>query len=98
MPQEQRTIYIWAEDKPGVLIRVANTVTSKGANIDRLITGPDPLRIGISRIRVVATLEDHLHRRVVSEMNRLVNVLVAIDVTERHRWRLASPLSGSGYA
>jgi hypothetical protein len=30
-------------------------------------------------------LEDHLHQRVVNEINRLVNVLVAIDVTGQHR-------------
>jgi acetolactate synthase-1/3 small subunit len=90
MPQPQRTIHVWAEDKPGVLIRVANTVTSKGANIDRIVAGPDPVRSGISKITVVATLDDHLHQRVVNEINRLVNVLVVIDVTGQHRSTVAA--------
>jgi len=81
MPHEQRTIHVWAEDKPGVLMRVANTVTAKGANIDRLIVNADPLQIGVSKITIIATLESHLHRRVVDEMNRLVNVLLAVDVS-----------------
>ena len=90
MTDKRRTIHVWAEDKPGVLIRVANTVTSKGANIDRLIAGPDPVRIGISKIILSATLEPRLHGKVLSEINRLVNVLVAIDLTDQHRSAAAS--------
>ena len=86
----QRMIHVWAENKPGVLIRVANIITSKGANIDRLVADADPLRAGISKIVVVATLEPHLHARVVAEMNRLVNVLFALDVTDAQRARGSS--------
>jgi len=91
MAEQQRTIYVWAEDKPGVLIRVANVVAAKGANIHRLTASPDPLRIGISKIMLVATLGAHLHGRVVAEINRIVTVLIAIDVTDQHR----SPAAGS---
>jgi acetolactate synthase small subunit len=90
MPEEQRIIHVWAENQPGVLMRVANTITAKGANIDRLMADADPLRTGISKIVIVATLETHLHRRVVAEMNRLVNVLFALDVTEAQRARTGS--------
>jgi acetolactate synthase small subunit len=85
MSATPRTIHVWAEDKPGVLMRVANTITSKGANIDRLHADRDPRRPGVSRIVLVASLEPHLHRRVTAEINRLVNVLFARDVTEAQR-------------
>jgi acetolactate synthase small subunit len=75
------TIHLCVEDKPGVLMRVAGIVTAKGANIDALTVAADPERAGLARIAVVADVEPRLTGRVVSEMNRLVQVLSAIDVS-----------------
>jgi acetolactate synthase I/III small subunit len=77
------TIHLCVEDKPGVLMRVAGIITAKGANIDALYVAPDPDQAGIARIILVAQVEPRLQQRIVNEMNRLVQVLVAADVTER---------------
>ena len=83
MNEKQRVIKVLAEDKPGVLMRVANIVTAKGVNIAHLKVAPEPHRTGLSSIVITANLELRFQRRVVDEMNRLVNVISAIDVTER---------------
>ena len=77
-----RTIRLLAENKPGTLMRVAGILTAKGLNIETLTLAPTREQDGISEIRITAQVEPHLERRVVAEMNRLVNVLEAEDVTE----------------
>jgi acetolactate synthase I/III small subunit len=86
----RRTIHLCVEDKPGVLMRVAGIVTAKGANIHALTLAPDPDQAGIARIVLVADVEPWLTRRVVNEMNRLVQVLLATDVSEDADASLAS--------
>jgi acetolactate synthase-1/3 small subunit len=82
MDEERRVIRVRAEDKPGVLMRVANIITAKGVNIDRLTVAPEWEQPGISQITITANLEPRFRRRVVSEMDRLINVFSARDVTE----------------
>ncbi len=78
----KRTIQLSVEDKPGVLMRVAGIVTAKGANIDALTLKPDPKQAGMAEIVLVADVESRLSVRIVNEMNRLVQVLTATDVSE----------------
>jgi len=85
MYEEQRVIRIWAEDRPGVLMRVANIITAKGVNIDRLTVVPESDRPGISQITITANLEPRFQQRVVNEMDRLINVFSARDVTEEEK-------------
>jgi acetolactate synthase-1/3 small subunit len=85
MNEEQRVIKIWAEDRPGVLMRVANIITAKGVNIDRLTVVPEWERPGISQITITASLEPRFRQRVVNEMDRLINVFSARDVTEEEK-------------
>lgn len=75
----QQTIEVWLEDKPGALMRVAGILTAKGCNIDALSVRPDRLMKGVSRMVIVADVERHLHARILAQMNRLVNVLSAMD-------------------
>lgn len=84
MKDKQRTICVWAENKCGVLVRVVGIISAKGANIDRLIAFADQSRPGRSKILIVATLEHRLQERVVKEINRLVNVVWAVDVTDQN--------------
>lgn len=81
MKDEQRTICVSAEDKCGVLMRVIGIIVAKGANIDRIAAYADPGCPGRSKILIVATLEPRLQRRVLGEINRLINVFWALDVT-----------------
>jgi acetolactate synthase-1/3 small subunit len=77
-----RTIRILAENKPGALMRVTGILTAKGLNIETLTLAPTQEMAGISEILISAQVEPWLERRVVAEMNRLVNVLEAEDITE----------------
>jgi acetolactate synthase-1/3 small subunit len=77
----RQTIRVWVEDKHGVLLRVAGIISAKGANIHTLTVTPDPWEEGVSTITLASDLEPRLHQRVVNEMNRLVNVFLAVDVT-----------------
>jgi acetolactate synthase-1/3 small subunit len=81
----QMTIQLWLEDKHGVLMRVAGILTAKGCNIVSLHLAPDPWKDGVSRMTIVAEVEERLQERVVKEMNRLINVLLAIDITGQCR-------------
>jgi len=78
----KRTIHLCVEDKPGVLMRVAGIVTAKGANIHALTVAPDPDQAGIARMVLVAEVEPRLEKRIVNEMNRLIQVLSATDVSD----------------
>ena len=78
----QQTIQIWVDDQPGTLMRVAGILAAKGANIESLTVAQDPTQLGVSRITIRTELEPHLHARVVSQMNRLVNVHLAQDVSQ----------------
>jgi len=77
----QQTVEVLMEDKPGVLMRAIGVVTAKGCNITSVSVAPDASRAGVARMTLVADVEHRLHQRVVSELNRLVQVLQARDVT-----------------
>ena len=77
----RQAIRLSVQDQPGVLMRVAGIITAKGANIHSLTVEPDPLQMGMAKIYVVADIELRLRQRVVNEMNRLIQVLEACDVT-----------------
>ena len=78
----QLTIQVWLEDKPGALMRVAGILAAKGCNIMSLTVAPDPWSEGLSRMTIVADVEERLHVRVINEMNRLVNVLLAMNARD----------------
>jgi acetolactate synthase I/III small subunit len=77
----EQIIQIWLENKPGALMRVAGILTAKGLNIDNLIVGPDGEDRNVSKMTIVADIEPRFRVRVVQEMNRLVNVILAKDAT-----------------
>lgn len=76
-----QVIQVRLENKPGALMRVAGILTATGSNIQSLILKPDALEEGISNMTIVADIEPRLRERVVQQMNRLVNVFSASDVT-----------------
>ena len=86
----RQVIEVWLEDKPGALMRVVGILTAKGSNIESLVLTPGRLQEGASRMTIAADVEPRLCGRVVQEMNRLVNVLVANDITPQ-RGTTSSP-------
>lgn len=79
MPMLQ-VIAILIEDKPGALARVTGVVTAQGYNIASL-TVARTTELGLSRMTVVLEVE-RPSARVVNRINRLVNVIDAVDLTD----------------
>ena len=69
------------ENKPGALMRVTGLLSSRGFNIESL-TVARTLDPTLSRMSIVVDVEPQLRAQVIKQMNKLVNVLQAVDLTE----------------
>ena len=74
-------ISLLMENKPGALMRVTGLLSQRGYNIESL-TVASTLDPGLSRMTIVVDVDANLRQQVVKQMNKLVNVLQAADVTE----------------
>jgi len=76
-----QTISILLENKPGALLRVTGVLSARGYNIESLTVGRtlDP---EVSRMTIVVDVDAALRQQVIKQMNKLVNVLQATDLTE----------------
>lgn len=74
-------ISLLVENKPGALMRVTGVLTARGFNIESL-TVAKTLDPTLSRISIVVDVEPQLRSQVVKQMNKLVNVLQATDLTD----------------
>jgi acetolactate synthase-1/3 small subunit len=75
------TISLLMENKPGALMRVTGLLTQRGYNIDSL-TVASTLDPSLSRMTITVGVDPRLRAQVIKQMNRLVNVLQASDLTE----------------
>ena len=74
-------ISLLVENKPGALMRVTGLLTSRGYNIESL-TVARTLDPTLSRMSIVVDVEPQLRTQVIKQMNKLVNVLQASDLTD----------------
>ena len=74
-------ISILMENKPGALMRVTGLLTARGYNIESLTVARtiDP---HLSRMSIVVDIEPAQRGQLIKQMNKLINVLQASDVTE----------------
>ena len=74
-------ISVLLENKPGALMRVTGLLTQRGYNIESLTVGRtlDP---ELSRMTITVDVEAHQRQQVIKQMNKLINVLQAADLTE----------------
>jgi acetolactate synthase-1/3 small subunit len=77
----KQIISLLVEDKPGALMRITGVLSSRGYNIQSLTVAPtlDP---ALSRMTIVVDVESRLRAQVIKQMNKLINVLQAADLTE----------------
>ncbi len=75
------TISILLENKPGALLRVTGVLSARGYNIETLTVAKtiDP---ELSRMTIGVEVEDRLRSQVLKQMNKLINVLQATDLTD----------------
>ena len=76
-----QVISLLVENKPGALMRVTGVLSARGYNIESLTVARtlDPV---LSRMTIVVDVEPVLCRQVIKQMNKLINVLQASDLTE----------------
>ncbi len=74
-------ISILLENKPGALMRVTGLLTARGFNIESL-TVARTLDPELSRMSIVVDVQPQLRGQVIKQMNKLVNVLQATDLTD----------------
>jgi acetolactate synthase-1/3 small subunit len=74
-------VSVLLENKPGALLRVAGLLSARGYNIESLTVARtmDP---ELSRMTIVVDVEERLRAQVVKQMNKLINVLQATDLTD----------------
>lgn len=76
-----QTISLLVENKPGALMRITGVLTARGYNIESL-TVARTLDPELSRMTIVVDVDPQLRQQVIKQMNKLVNVLQAIDLSE----------------
>jgi acetolactate synthase I/III small subunit len=76
-----QVISLLLENKPGALMRVAGLLSARGYNIESL-TVARALDPSLSRMTIVVDVDPALRQQVIKQMNKLINVLQASDVTE----------------
>ena len=73
----ERILSVLVEDKPGVLARVASTISRRGFNINSLSVGPTHIE-GRSKMTIVTELD--AVEQVKKQLNRLVNVIKIVEL------------------
>ncbi|HLH16392.1 MAG TPA: acetolactate synthase small subunit [Bryobacteraceae bacterium] len=76
-----QVISLLLENKPGALMRVTGLLTQRGYNIESL-TVARTLDPELSRMTIVVDVEDNQRAQVIKQMNKLINVLQATDLTD----------------
>ena len=77
-----RTLIALVEDKPGVLARVAGLLRRRAFNIESLTVGRTQ-KPGVSRMTIVVDSDRTSAEKVIQNLNKLVNVILVEDVTDR---------------
>ena len=73
----ERILSVLVEDKPGVLARVASTISRRGFNINSLSVGPTHID-GRSKMTIVTELD--AVEQVKKQLNKLVNVIKIVEL------------------
>ena len=76
-----QVISVQLENKPGALMRVTGLLTQRGYNIESL-TVARTLDPEVSRMTIAVDVEANQRQQVIKQMNKLINVLQATDLTE----------------
>jgi acetolactate synthase-1/3 small subunit len=76
-----QVISLLVENKPGSLMRITGVLSARGYNIESL-TVARTMDATLSRMTIVVDIEPQLRSQVIKQMNKLVNVLQASDLTD----------------
>src|SRR5579872_2120570 len=76
-----QVISVLLENRPGALMRVTGLLSQRGYNIESL-TVARTLDPELSRMTIVVDVDPALRQQVIKQMNKLINVLQANDLTD----------------
>jgi acetolactate synthase-1/3 small subunit len=76
-----QVISVLLENKPGALMRVTGLLSQRGYNIETL-TVARTLDPEVSRMTISVEVDSTLRQQVIKQMNKLINVLQATDLTD----------------
>jgi acetolactate synthase I/III small subunit len=76
-----QTLSLLVENKPGALMRVVGVLSARNYNVESL-TVARTMDTTLSRMTIVVDVEPKTCAQVVKQLNKLVNVLQAQDLTE----------------
>jgi len=76
-----QVISLLVENKPGALMRITGVLSARGYNIESL-TVARTLDPTLSRMTIAVDVDPQLRTQVIKQMNKLINVLQAADLTE----------------
>ncbi len=76
-----QTISLLVENKPGAMMRVVGVLAARNFNVESLTVAPS-IDDTLSRMTIVVDVEHRVRAQVVKQLNKLVNVLQATDLTE----------------
>jgi acetolactate synthase I/III small subunit len=76
-----QVISLLVENRPGALMRITGLLSARAYNIESL-TVARTLDPTLSRMTIVVDVDPHLRAQVVKQMNKLINVLQASDLSE----------------
>jgi len=77
----RHTISVLVENKFGVLARIAGLFSGRGYNIESLSVG-ETIDPQISIMTIITTGDDSVIEQITKQLNRLVDVIKVIDLTE----------------
>ena len=80
-PNMLQIISLLVENKPGALMRITGVLSARGYNIESL-TVARTLDPELSRMTIAVDIDPQLRSQVIKQMNKLINVLQAADLTE----------------
>lgn len=78
---EKHSISLYVNNKPGVLIRTSLVFARRGYNIDSLVVSKDNKDPKFSRMNIEATGDPDTLHLMLSQLNRLVDVIHARDLS-----------------
>src|SRR5210317_709067 len=76
----QHTISLLVNNKPGVLIRISLVFARRGFNLDSVVVSPG-MEERYSRMTITASGDPGALRRILQQLNKLVDVIHATDHT-----------------
>ena len=77
----RHTISVLVENKFGVLARIAGLFSGRGYNIESLSVG-ETIDPNISIMTIVTTGDDRVIEQITKQLNRLIDVIKVVDLTE----------------